>query len=179
MKLFLLKIAMFLRHGYTKVFEYFVLKKAKHTKQEIQDGKAKLKFYQDAINSISDYERQLNNLKTLYPWVSDPLRGLIDWTPSLKNLWVFFCKRTSRDCDDFSALAYYTLKEKVKDYKITEWCVLKNKKIKGSHMIVTARKQGDRTWYIFDNHNTFTSDKITAFEFDDRYKCGNLFAKYR
>jgi len=175
----MLKIAMFFRLIYTKVFEKIILKAVKHTEQEIQECKQKLKEFQEKINSITDYMHELRNLKKEYPWVSDPLGGLIDWHPSLKNLWVFFCQRTSRDCDDFSTLAYHTLKEKVKDYKIKEWCVLGNKKIKESHMIVTAQKEGDRIWYIFCNHNTFISSNTIEKEFDNLYKCGKLFARYR
>ena len=60
----LLKIAMYLRHRYTKVFERTVLKKAKHTTQEIQDAKSKLQFFQHKINSIADYTRELSNLSS-------------------------------------------------------------------------------------------------------------------
>ena len=171
---------MLARHVYTVVFEFFILKKVKHTKEQIAEAKLKLKKFQDAVITIKDYSHQLFNLRGEYPWVCDPLRGLIDWTPSLKNLWVFFCHLTSRDCDDFAALAFFTLKEKFKNWTITEWCVIIDEKIENSHMITTASNKDVSIWYIFDNHQTLTSTEPNMKKYlQQYYNCGHQLAKYR
>jgi len=175
----ILKMMMLIRHVYTRIFEFFIMKNLKITKQEKYSFKQQLFNFQDAIKDVSDYSRNLMNLKQDYPWVSDPLRGLIDWTMSKKNLWVFFCHDSSRDCDDFSALAYHTLIDKT-NYKIKEWCVFVNKKLKRSHMIVTAQKKGEAKWYIFDNHKTYTLSTMSIKEiFNDIYQCGKMYVRYR
>ena len=168
-----------LRRIWTAIFEFYMIRKLRLSKEEIQATKRLLFEFQNSITSIESYGKNLQNLKSEYPWVSDPRRGLIDWSPSLKNLHVFFCHRSSRDCDDFASLAYHTLRLKVKDYEITEWCIFVDKKVRKSHMIITARKKGIDNWYIFDNHNTYTSTRLIREEFDARYGCDGRYAKYR
>jgi len=179
----LVKSGLLFRRVYTKIKEFFMINFIYRLSKEVsQQLRVILNDFQSRINTLNDYSRELAGLRVQFPWISDPLRGLIDWTLSRRNLHKFFWTdpRVSRDCDDFSTLAFYTLRERIKNIRVREWCVFIDKRLSRSHMIVTAH-QPNGNWFIFDNHSTFIIPHNISIkeEFQRRYKCGNWYAKYR
>lgn len=126
MKKLLLIIALKLRRVWSPVFEYFA------TRRLVKDDRAYKKFV-SSIHNIYQYHKAIEK----YAYKSDKLKGLIDWSPSEKNLWTFFVdKEHSRDCDDFSALAYHTLKKFEPD--VIEYCCLIGDKWNAAHMFTVV-----------------------------------------